>query len=255
MKRMMHAESLSGTKASLLCLLLLLTMSTKAFSQIADKRTYLSDVLVEMHKQWPNNRTQNLVFHGHSVPTGYYTSRIGVRTFDSYPFYTLKSLKDRYPYCVLNCIVTSIGGENSQAGSRRFTKTVLNHRPDVLFIDYSLNDRRLSLEEARSNWSRMIRKALARGIKVILLTPTPDLKEDIRDPETLLARHAQMVRSLAETYHVGLVDSYSIFRQMALDGVDLKHYMSQNNHPNEKGHRVVADAILEWFLDADNYEK
>ena len=42
---------------------------------------------------------------------------------------------------------------------------------------------------------------------------------------------------------------------MALDGVDLKHYMSQNNHPNEKGHRVVADAILEWFLDADNYEK
>ena len=64
-----------------------------------------------------------------------------------------------------------------------------------------------------------------------------------------------MVRSLAETYHVGLVDSYSIFRQMALDGVDLKHYMSQNNHPNEKGHRVVADAILEWFLDADNYEK
>ena len=51
MKRMMHAESLSGTKASLLCLLLLLTMSTKAFSQIADKRTYLSDVLVEMHTE------------------------------------------------------------------------------------------------------------------------------------------------------------------------------------------------------------
>jgi len=41
-------------------------------------------------------------------------------------------------------ICTAIGGENSSAGARRFESDVLVHKPDVLFIDYALNDRGLA---------------------------------------------------------------------------------------------------------------
>jgi lysophospholipase L1-like esterase len=216
-------------------------------AQVADKNSYLTTFVSELHKKWPNNKTQNLVFHGHSVPTGYYTGKIGVRTFDSYPFYTLKSLKATYHYAVVNCIITSIGGENAIQGAARFKKTVLNHKPDVLFIDYSLNDRKFKLEDVKKAWESMIKLALKKNIKVILLTPTPDTTEDILDEKTLLNIHANQVRALAATYKVGLVDSYLLFQNIVRNGGVLKDYMSQNNHPNEAGHKVVADEILTWF--------
>lgn len=220
---------------------------TLAYTQVADKKEYLATFVAELYKQWPNNKTQNLVFHGHSVPTGYYTAAIGVRTFDSYPFYTLKSLKEKYNFAVLNCIITSIGGENAKKGATRFESDVLNHKPDVVFIDYSLNDRGISLEEARTAWVSMIEAALQKNIKVILCTPTPDTREDILSDDAPLKAHADQVRSLAALYKIGLVDSYAIFKKVVQDGGNLNDYMSQNNHPNELGHRLVADEILTWF--------
>jgi len=209
-----------------------------SFGQVADKKTYLATFVAELYKQWPNNKT---------VPTGYYTAAIGVKTFDSYPFYTLKFLKDQYNFAVINCIITSKGGENAKNGAIRFESDVLNHKPDVLFIDYSLNDRALGLEEARTAWVSMIEAALQRNIKVILCTPTPDTREDILSDDAPLKAHAEQVRSLAATYQVGLVDSYEIFKEIARSGGNLNEYMSQNNHPNELGHRIVADEILNWF--------
>ena len=32
---------------------------------------YLDNLLNEMAKKWPGNKTINIVFHGHSVPSGY----------------------------------------------------------------------------------------------------------------------------------------------------------------------------------------
>ena len=47
----------------------------------------------ERTKAWPKNRTINLVFHGHSVPTGYQKTP-EVRTFESYP--QLGEIKKRF---------------------------------------------------------------------------------------------------------------------------------------------------------------
>jgi len=41
-------------------------------AQIADSATYLNDLKLEMKIEWPKNRTINIVFHGHSVPAGYF---------------------------------------------------------------------------------------------------------------------------------------------------------------------------------------
>lgn len=224
--------------------LLFIVLSVNA--QIADKETYLSDFKSELVKKWPKNRTLNIVFHGHSVPTGYARTPI-VNTLQSYPHMLLHGIKTQYPFAVVNVITTSIGGEQAEQGEKRFKKEVLTHRPDVLFIDYALNDRGIGLERAEKAWRKMIETTLKKGIKLILLTPTPDLKEDILDENTPLAAHAEMIRKLAEEYKVGLVDSYKIFYDKAKNGEDLKKYMSQNNHPNPAGHSSVAAEIMTWF--------
>lgn len=215
-------------------------------AQIADKETYLSDFKSELVKKWPKNRTLNIIFHGHSVPTGYARTPI-VNTLQAYPHLLLHGIKAQYPFAVVNVITTSIGGEQAEQGEKRFKKEVLTHRPDVLFIDYALNDRGIGLERAEKAWRKMIEATLKKGIKLILLTPTPDLKENIDDENTPLAAHAEMIRKLAKEYKVGLVDSYKIFYDKAKNGEDLKKYMSQNNHPNPAGHSSVAAELMTWF--------
>lgn len=214
--------------------------------QMANPETYLDSVKMELQKKWPDNKTINLVFHGHSVPTGYTTKGV-VDRLNSYPFQTLKTINDRYPYSVVNAITTSIGGEQSEQGSARFEDEVLSYRPDVLFIDYALNDRSIGLERAKVAWQHMIEQALEHHTKVILLTPTPDLREDTADSSTALAQHSEQIRELAKVYEVGLVDSYALFKKLA-ETCDLNAFMAQNNHINQKGHRLVADKIVaEYF--------
>lgn len=208
-------------------------------------RHYLDSLKKELKVKWPRNRTINLVFHGHSVPTGY-TTRGVIDRSNAYPYRTLKKVNDFYPYSVVNTITTSIGGEQAEQGAKRFKDEVLNYKPDVLFIDYALNDRSIGLERAKIAWEQMIEGALAFGAKVILLTPTPDLKEDIASKDALLAKHSAQIRALAKKYKVGLVDSYKLFKDLA-EIQPLKGYMSQNNHINQKGHQFVADAIFEYF--------
>jgi lysophospholipase L1-like esterase len=157
-------------------------------------------------------------------------------------------LKSRYPYAVVNTIVTAIGGENSEQGAKRFVDEVLTHRPDVLFIDYALNDRGIGLDRALKSWEYMIGTALSNGIKVILCTPTPDQSVDILDDSSPLALHAAQIRKLAEKYAVGLVDLYLIFQERVRRGDALASNMSQINHPNAAGHILAAMEIVGWIV-------
>ncbi len=215
-------------------------------NQVADSATYLSVIKNELQIKWSKNRTLNLVFHGHSVPSGYFRTPF-VNTLGAYPHLVLKKLKEQYPYAVVNTIVTAIGGENAERGAKRFDVDVLSLKMYVLFIDYSLNDRNIGLERAYKAWDEMIKKAIAKGIKVILLTPSPDTKVDYANPDNELAKHAAQVRKLAADNNVGLADSYKAFEFLYSDKVELDKYMAQFNHPNELGHTLIANEIMKWF--------
>jgi acyl-CoA thioesterase-1 len=212
----------------------------------ASAQDYLSDIKKELIKEWPKNRTINLVFHGHSVPAGYFKTPL-VNTFDSYPYQVLRQLKEKYPFAVINVIITSIGGETSINGQKRFETEVLNHKPDVLFIDYALNDRRAGLEESGKAWEKMIERAQQEGIKIILLTPSPDQSVDLSEKDNDLEKHANQIKDLSKKYHIGLADSYARFKQIKLECDCIADYMSQVNHPNKKGHSVVAEEIMKYF--------
>lgn len=196
-----------------------------------------------LQKTWPNNRQVRLVFHGHSVPAGYFRTP-QVRRFDSYPTLVHQRLCELYPTAVIDVCTTAIGGEHAAAGAQRFKADVLTLQPDVVFIDYCLNDRSIGLAAAEKAWRQMIELAQQRRVPVVLLTPTPDTREDIQSDRAVLARHAASVKQLGREYGVAVVDSYAAFRALADEGHDLKLWMSQSNHPNRKGHEVVTELIL-----------
>ena len=204
---------------------------------------YIAELKQQLTLTWPDNKTINIVFHGHSVPSGYFRTPT-VNTLAAYPHLFFEFLKDHYTTAVVNCITTSIGGEQSEQGAKRFKDDVLCMKPDLLFIDYALNDRGIGLERAETAWRSMIKEALDANIKLVLLTPTPDLKEDILDENTTLAGYANMIKALGEEYKIPVVDVYAQFKTLKQNGEDLSKYMAQNNHPNELGHQVAVQEII-----------
>ena len=204
---------------------------------IANPRVYLADLVGVMKSHWPANRTVNIVCHGHSVPSGYFATPM-VDTFNSYPHLLHVALKQRFPFAVINVIVEAIGGEGSAAGAARFEEQVLCHRPDVVTIDYALNDRGAGLPAARAAWQQMIDLADKRNVRLILLTPTPDNTQQVgADPAAreMLQTHAAQVCELAEANGTGLVDSLKVFERQVAAGVALENLMSWQNHPNRAG--------------------
>jgi acyl-CoA thioesterase-1 len=206
----------------------------------------LAPVTRALAARWPDNRTVTVVCHGHSVPAGYFRTP-EVRPLDSYPHLLRAGLAARFPTAVTNVIVTAIGGENSEAGAARFERDVLALRPDVVTIDYALNDRKLGLERAERAWRVMLDACRARGVPVILLTPTAEARASLADPADPLHQHAALVRSLAAEYGVGLVDSLAAFQAHVAAGGSLEELLSQSNHPNRRGHELVAAGLLAWF--------
>ena len=216
---------------------------------IVDPSNYLSGIVEQLKVHWPENRIVNIVCHGHSVPAGNFAPPF-VDTFNAYPYLLHRALKERFPYAVINVTVTAIGGENSESGAARFKSDVFCRRPDVLTIDYALNDRDIGLSRADRAWRSMIDKALDKDIKLLLLTPTADVS-GIADPAaaawTALQAHANMIRKLAAEYDIGLADSLAAFERYAAEEGDLTDLLSWSNHPNRHGHELVTRELMRWF--------
>ena len=205
-------------------------------------------LLGEFTKKWPHNRAINLVFHGHSVPAGYHKTP-EVKPFESYPHLLHQELTRRFPDAVIHVIITAIGGENSIPGDRRFERDVLTHKPDVIFIDYALNDRRQDEAKVEAAWRSMVRKAKEKNIPVILLTPTGDSSADLPNPEDPLCQRAQLVRRVAEAESVPLADVFSAWRAEVDKGTPQTDLLSQINHPNLRGHQLAAGVLGRFFPD------
>jgi len=215
---------------------------------IADHRTYLLGITGLLCQTWPSNRTVNIVCHGHSVPAGYFATPV-VDSLHAYPFLLHKKLKKRFPYAVINAIVTAVGGEESANGAARFPD-VLAHRPDLVLIDYALNDRRIGLQSAWKAWDAMVGMAVARDVKILLLTPSPDgaymTGVPTKQAESLAA-HAAQIRSLAEKWEIGFADVLSAFHRQMERGGTPEDLLSWSNHPNARGHALIATELMRWF--------
>lgn len=228
-----------GTMKFLLCLLALA-------SCVSAQSTLPPELLAAMDVKWPKNHTINLVFHGHSVPSAYQKTP-EVKTFESYPQLVFQGLKNKHPFAVMNCIVTAIGGEDSIAGAARFEKDVLCHQPDVIFIDYALNDRRRPLGEVEAAWKSMIQQAKQRKIPVVLITPTGDSNAKLDDPADPLCKCAELIRKIAKQEDVPLADVFAAWQAEVEHGTPQTDLLSQPNHPNLRGNTLAAATVLALF--------
>jgi lysophospholipase L1-like esterase len=174
-------------------------------------------------------------------------------------------------------INAGIGGNHSEHARVRFEKDVLSHQPDIVIIQFGINDAavdvwkdppasepRIPLAEYEQNLRRFINVLAERKVNVILMTPnplrwTPKMRELYGKPPYLpndtngfnikLMDYAATTREIARTEDVPLIDVYQIFESFgktASQSVD--DLLLDGIHPNERGHRLIADPLIATLM-------
>lgn len=177
----------------------------------------------------------------------------------------------------VDLINAGIGGNTTEDARGRFAKDVLDRHPDVVVIQFGINDSaidvwqtppathpRVTIDRYTSNLEYFVVTLQKQECKVILMTPnpirwTPSLKKKYGKPpyrpnapdgfNVILQTYAEGVREVAQKNKVLLVDVYAAFQaygkgkshsfdELLLDGM----------HPNDKGHRLVANLLLKEIL-------
>lgn len=73
----------------------------------------------------------------------------------------------------------------------------------------------------------MIKLAKDKGIKMILVTPSPDQTVNFSDPSNELSKHSDQIRKIAAKNQIGLADSYQAFSFLYADKEQLSKYISR----------------------------
>ncbi|MEQ4206739.1 SGNH/GDSL hydrolase family protein [Actinopolymorpha sp. B9G3] len=217
--------------------------ATEPEGALPDHTADVRRLFTELTKEWPANRTINVVVHGHSVPSGYHQTP-QVKPFESYPFMVYQGLNARFPTAVMNTITTSIGGENSVQGAARFRRDVLRHQPDLLLIDYAINDTNLPLDEVERAWRDMITVARRNHVPLVLLTPTGTVPHDLSNPDDPLSIRAELIRRLGGDYDIPVADVSARWQEALDSGTPKESLLSHYYHPNKAGHELAAAEIL-----------
>lgn len=178
--------------------------------------------------------SQKLVILGDSITEGY-----GVSKEQAYPYLLEQKLKKMGKEITI--INSGVSGSTTASASGRL-KWVLKSKPETLLLVLGANDglRGLSVEASQKNLSQAIESAQKSGVKVILggLYMPPNYGKDYTE------KFAKMYSSLAKEHKVKLIP----FILEGVGGVP-KYNLADGIHPNEEGHKIIADNIFKVIKD------
>jgi len=169
---------------------------------------------------------------------------------------------------------------NDTAGAlERIERDVLKQHPDLLIVQFGINDSavdvwkkppatspRVPLSSFRRNLTRIVELTRHGERKVILMTPNPmrwtaEMKAMYgkapykpADPDgfnVLLKDYAEAVRDVAAEQKIPLVDVYEAFLEHGRQkGRSVDQLLSDGVHPNDRGHEIVAQLLVEQIVAA-----
>ena len=147
-------------------------------------------------------------------------------------------------------IPAGIGGNTTEHMLARLDRDVISKKPTWMTLNSGINDSpRLNLEQFSANLSKIVDRASAAGIKVILITTTIGAGESLVSPETLKRQtFAEAFKMLGKERNLIVVDMNTVMaRELAVrkqDGVQGLKLTYDGTHLNGLGNQIMAAEIL-----------
>ncbi len=153
--------------------------------------------------------------------------------------------KKSFPDCQVTYLNAGVGATTSKFGVARVDEEVLNHKPDVVFAEFSVNDTddELHLE----TFEGLVRKILLDSNKPALFMFNNVFYDD--------GHNAQRVHNQVGVYYDLPIVSMreSIYKEINKGSIRNTDISADNLHPNDLGHELVAGVIINLLEEI--YEK
>ncbi len=187
-----------------------------------------------------NEKELNVVFFGGSITHGQGASNPNLEVGTSWAALTTQWLKAQYPAAKINAVNKSIGGTGSMLALMRYERDVKSQNPDLIFIDYAINDNYQGFSKDQSAYTmETLIKAISSDFPTadIVIVLTTDKSNIGKDYDQLLAHKA-----VAEYYGIPCINVGTALNT-ALGGKAWSDYVTDSVHPNDAGYKIYADAV------------
>lgn len=187
--------------------------------------------LKNLMKRAANGESLVIGFLGGSITQGSLSSTPKT----CYAYLVYEWWKKSFPNAEFSFVNGGIGGTTSHYGGARAWKDVLCYRPDIVTVDFSVNDDANEFfEETYEGTLRRLLAAPSAPAVVVLNNVFYDTGKNAQDYHNRIADHYGIP-------HVSIKDT--IFPDVESGKIVRADITPDNLHPNDKGHRLVADEI------------
>jgi lysophospholipase L1-like esterase len=182
-----------------------------------------------------------IVAFGDSITAGYAVRR-------GFTSFWREMLQKKYPDAKIEMINSGVSGDTTMDGLARLDWTVLSYEPDLVTINFGINDcvLRLGLDDFEINLVEMVRRIRAGpGSEILLLSSQP-----LETPpyDRLVLDYYQAIERVAKEMDVGFVDVYGAWMERIRQGTPLGSLiLSGLDHPNEAGYKIIAEELMKLF--------
>ena len=152
-----------------------------------------------------------------------------------YAYLVYEWWKKSFPNAAFSFVNGGIGGTTSHYGGARTWKDVLCYRPDIVTVDFSVNDDANEFfEETYEGTLRRLLAAPSAPAVVVLNNVFYDTGKNAQNYHNRIADHYGIP-------HVSIKDT--VYPDVESGKIVRADITPDNLHPNDKGHRLVADEI------------
>lgn len=216
-------------------------VSLVSLMALAEKPVYTASFADFDHRA-RSSKTVSVVFFGGALTWGSGASDPEQTSFRAL---TQAHLKERYPSARFNFHNSAIGGTGSSLGMFRVGDDVLSHRPDLVFLEFTTEDKLDGVDRPTlASYERILRELISQGIPVVevLLGTRNVFGPDWNDlGPTRFRDHLEM----GKLYHTGIGNPYPAMQRFFRVEKRKRDQIwpEEGIYPNDLGHQFFFEAV------------
>ncbi|WP_249310590.1 SGNH/GDSL hydrolase family protein [Congzhengia minquanensis] len=185
-------------------------------------------------------------FIGGSITQG---SGASASTTYGYAYQTIKWMKERFSQYEIEGHVAGVGGTGSDLGTCRLNEELLIYNPDLVFVEFAVNDGGDPGKKASTEGIiRQVKEHNPNADIVLINTlQLPGFANDYGAKKIPTA--VQYKNEVADHYNLGVINvGKALYYTYTDEGkTEPGYYMKDNAHPDDPGHTNYKDTIARWI--------
>ena len=247
--------------AAVLSLCLVASVSASAFAKAPEYAPAKAELV--RPRQGLGNVVRKLT-KGEPVKIGYLGGSITAAA--GWRVQTLQWFREQYPQAKVEEINAAIGGTGSDLGVFRVQRDALQHKPDLLFVEFAVNDGGASPEHIWRGMEGIVRQTWAANPRTdicFVYTYRVGYETDLEQGNC--PRAASAMEMLAEHYGIPSVNvalkvvelenaGKLVFQANEEPAEGIIRFSQDGVHPLEAGHRIYTDVGAAAMTDLGSHE-